>query len=244
MKWLLTAHTSLGSERLFYVFERSFIFSPRLHYYWLAGFRQIFKIGSPLNRLIYCLTRVIFMFVMVGYESLGVMIPLKASVVKNTSSLFTNVKSKHNPNKDRLELKQTWHGMNRVDSPTAGYNINTRPETEARTWLLITNKEGHMTRTNQWKTGHMTKTTNKNMTHWTMEPIAKKTWGQGKHDTNRNHNQPSKSSKTCKQEHGTEPKTLGLYHKTSLPNKPSLFHLFWLILNLTDYCINWLNKYD
>ncbi len=163
-------------------------------YYWLAGFRQIFKIGSPLNRLIYCLTRVIFMFVMVGYESLGVMIPLKASVVKNTEQFIykREIQTKTDLNWNRLDLKQTWHGMNRVDSPTAGYNINTRPETEARTWLLITNNEGHMTRTNQWETRHMTKTTNEHMTHWTMEPIAKKTWGQGKHDTKRNHNQTSK----------------------------------------------------
>ncbi len=51
-------------------------------------------------------------------------------------SLFT----KCNPN-NRLNKRQTWHGMNGLDSPTAGNNINTRQELKARTWLLITNTE-------------------------------------------------------------------------------------------------------
>ncbi len=29
-------------------------------------------------------------------------------------------------------MKQTLHGMKGLDSPTAGYNINTRPETRQR----------------------------------------------------------------------------------------------------------------
>ncbi len=33
-------------------------------------------------------------------------------------------------------MKQTLHGMNGLDSPTAGYNINSRQELNARTWLL------------------------------------------------------------------------------------------------------------
>ncbi len=62
--------------------------------------------------------------------------------------------------------------MNRLDSPTADYNINTRQQTMAIWWLLIANNTGHMTRTNQWETRRMTRTTNQNMTQWTREPIA------------------------------------------------------------------------
>ncbi len=87
----------------------------------------------------------------------GVMSPLKASVVKNPSAVYlqSEPKYKHNPNKyrldlNRLDLRQTWQGLNGLDSPTAGYNINTRTELKATTWLLIENKKDHMTRTNQW----------------------------------------------------------------------------------------------
>ncbi len=111
------------------------------------------------------------------------MSPLKASVVMNLSAVYLHGEiqtSKHNPNKDRLDL--TWHetdlawnrcGMNRLDSPTAGNNINTRQELKARTWLLIANTERHMTRTNQWRHDTM------NMTHITEEPIARRYEGKG-----------------------------------------------------------------
>ncbi len=112
--------------------------------------------------------------------------PLKASVVKKCS-LFTRwtPKSKHNLNRrleqtwNRLDQRQTWHGMNRLDSPTAGYNINTRQAPKVMTRLLIANNEDHMTRTNQWETRHLTRTTNQNMTHCTREPIARRHKGKG-----------------------------------------------------------------
>ncbi len=61
--------------------------------------------------------------------------------------------------------------MNGLDSPTAGYNITTRQELKARTWLLITNTERHMTRIDQWGHDTMNMTTNQNMTHRTEEPV-------------------------------------------------------------------------
>ncbi len=40
--------------------------------------------------------------------------------------------SKQTPNKDRLDKRQNWHGMNGLDSTTAGYNINTRQELKGK----------------------------------------------------------------------------------------------------------------
>ncbi len=82
---------------------------------------------------------------------------------------------------DRLDMNQTWHGMawhgmNRLDSPIAGYNINTRPGTKATTWLLIANKTGHMKRTNQSEHDKMNKRTNQNVTQ-NKASNSIKTWG-------------------------------------------------------------------
>ncbi len=57
----------------------------------------------------------------------------KASVVINPSALYLQVLSKQTPNKDRLDLTQTWQSMNGLDSPTAGNNI-----TLAFSGLIIT----------------------------------------------------------------------------------------------------------
>ncbi len=67
-----------------------------------------------------------------------------------------------------IQTDLTWHetdlawnrcGMNRLDSPTAGNNINTQDNDMA----TYNYNEGHMTRTNQWETRRMTKTSNEHM---------------------------------------------------------------------------------
>ncbi len=63
--------------------------------------------------------------------------PLKARVVRTQVQFIYKViqTSKHRQtwlDMNRLDMKQTLHGMNTLDSPTAGDNINTRPGT--RQW--------------------------------------------------------------------------------------------------------------
>jgi len=78
------------------------------------------------------------------------MIPLKASIVKNPSAVYLQmwnpniIQTKKDLTWNRLDQRQTWHGINGLDSPTAGYNINTRQSNKAMTWLLIENRVGHV----------------------------------------------------------------------------------------------------
>ncbi len=72
-------------------------------------------------------------------------------------------------------MKQTLYGMNGLDSPTAGNNINTRPGTKQWHGYLYKQTGSH-DMNNQWEHDTMNKGTN-----------SKETWGQGKQDTNENH---------------------------------------------------------
>ncbi len=102
----------------------------------------------------------------------------------NPSAVYLQCEIQNTNNPNRLDLKQAWHGMNRrgmnrLDSPTAGNNINTRQSNKAMTRLLTENSEGHMTRTNQWRQDTWNKGTNQNVTHRTKEPLAMKHEGKG-----------------------------------------------------------------
>ncbi len=60
--------------------------------------------------------------------------PLKASIVMNPSAVYLHseiqnsnmIQTDEDLTCNRLDLTQTWQSMNGLDSPTAGYNINTR----------------------------------------------------------------------------------------------------------------------
>ncbi len=144
------------------------------------------------------------------------------------------------PNKDRLDL-------NGLDSPTAGYNINTRPETKARTWLLITNNEGHMTRTNQWGHDTMNMTTNQNMTHWTREPIAWRHEGKGSMTQTRTVTKfKIKDMKTRTWNRTNRPyrRTLGrMWNSVFFANKIYIYIFFFYLINRNNnQPTSWLSK--
>ncbi len=104
---------------------------------------------------------------------------MEASVVRIQMQILLN-SAIQNTNDDLTWLDLTWLDLTWLDLTWLDTHQQqdkykqyiTRNKTT--TWLLITNKEGHMTRTYQWETRHVTWTTNQNMTLWTEEPIAKR----------------------------------------------------------------------
>ncbi len=57
--------------------------------------------------------------------------PLKANVVRTQVQFIYKV-IQIDSKQRQTDLTQTWYGMNGLDSPTAGNNINTRPGTRQR----------------------------------------------------------------------------------------------------------------
>ncbi len=118
--------------------------------------------------------------------SLSVMSPLKASVVMNPSAVYLQVKS-----------KQTWLGMNRLDMKQTRltdsrlqHQYTTRNKGNDKATY---NKQGGSHDKNN-PMGNKTHDLDNQSEHDTSNrgTNSKETWGQGKHDTNRNHDETSK----------------------------------------------------
>ncbi len=122
--------------------------------------------------------------------SLSVMSPLKASVAMNPSAVYLQVKSKHNPNRRRLHLNRLDMKQTRLTDSRLQHQYTTRNKGNDKATY---NKQGGSHDKNN-PMGNKTHDLDNQSEHDTSNrgTNSKETWGQGKHDTNRNRDETSK----------------------------------------------------